>query len=49
MFPIEKPDVQLPTYTGEAVKILGSTTVQAKYGKQSLQLIVHVIDGQGPG
>ena len=30
------------------MKILGSTTVQAKYGEQSLQLIVHVVDGQGP-
>ena len=45
---LEKPDVQLRTYTGEAVKILGSTTVQAKYGEQNLQLIVHVVDGQGP-
>ena len=44
---LEKPDVQLRTYTGEAVKILGSTTVQAKYGEQNLQLIVHVVDGQG--
>ena len=30
------------------MKILGSTTVQAKYGEQNLQLIVHVVDGQGP-
>lgn len=45
---LEKPDVELRTYTGEAVKILGSTTVEAKYGEQNLQLIVHVVDGQGP-
>ena len=33
-----------PTYTGQLVEILGTTTVQAKYGEQLLQLPVHVVN-----
>ena len=45
---LEHSDAQLWTYTGEAVEIMGTVTVQAKYGEQLLQLPVHVIDGDGP-
>ena len=42
---LEQP---MKTYTGEAVKMLGSTTVKVKYGEQCTHLIVHVVDGKGP-
>ena len=45
---LEKPDAQLQTYTVEAVRILGSISAQAQNEEQNLQLIVHVVDGQGP-
>jgi len=39
--------VNLRTYTEEAVKMLGSTTVEVKYGEQCTHLAVHVVDGKG--
>ena len=45
---LQPSDAQLRTYTGQLVEILGTTTVQAKYGEQLLQLPVHVVDGGGP-
>ena len=45
---LEQPMVNLRTYTGEAVKMLGSTTVEVKYGEQCTHLTVHVVDGKGP-
>ena len=44
---LKSTDVGLRTCTGEPVKIMGSTAVDAKYGEQDLNLIVHVVDGQG--
>ena len=35
-------------HTGQPVAILGTVTVQAKYGEQLLQLSVHVVEGDGP-
>ena len=35
---LQHSDAQLRTYTGEAVKIMGIVTVQAKYGEQLLQI-----------
>jgi len=45
---LEQPMVNLRTYTGEAVKMLSSTTVEVKYGEQCTHLTVHVVDGKGP-
>ena len=45
---LEHFNAQLQTYTGQLVEILGTTTVQAKYGEQLLQLPVHVVNGEGP-
>jgi len=45
---LEQPMVNLRTFTGEAVKMLGSTTVEVKYGEQCTHLTVHVVDGKGP-
>ena len=42
---LQPSDAQLLTYTGQLVEILGTTTVQAKYGEQLLQLPVHVAEG----
>lgn len=33
--------------TGKPVTLLGTVTVQVKYGEQLLQLPVHVVDGDG--
>ena len=35
-------------HNGQPVAILGTVTVQAKYGEQLLQLPVHVVEGDGP-
>ena len=45
---LQPSDAQLRTYTGQLVETLGTTTVQAKYDEQLLQLPVHVVDGGGP-
>ena len=44
---LQHSDAQLWTHTGQLVKILGTATVNAKYGEQLLQLLVHVVDGKG--
>ncbi|ORU94825.1 MAG: hypothetical protein A6F71_09745 [Cycloclasticus sp. symbiont of Poecilosclerida sp. M] len=36
--------VQLKTYTGESIRILGTVTVQV----EGQQLLIHVVDGEGP-
>lgn len=46
--PLQKTDVKLKTYTGEAVQILGTAHVDAKYGEVEHKLIIHVVDGKGP-
>ena len=45
---LEQPVVNLRIYTGEAVKMLGSTTVEVKYGEKCIHLSVHVVEGKGP-
>ena len=41
---LQPSDAQLWTYTDQLVEIMGTTTVQAKYGEQLLQVPVHVVD-----
>ena len=45
---LQPTDVQLKTYTGEAVQILGEAKVTVNYGKQTQQLVVYVVNGNGP-
>ena len=40
--------IKLRTYTGEALKILGSTTVAVKYQGQTAKLPLLIIKGAGP-
>lgn len=41
-------DVQLKTYTGEVVQVLGEAKATVMYGKQTQQLVVYVVNGNGP-
>ena len=43
---LQKTDVQLKTYTGEAVCILGKVKVEVNYGEQTFQLLVYVLMGE---
>jgi len=45
---LQKTDVHLKTYTGEALCILGTAKIQVKYGEITQQLHVYVVDGRGP-
>jgi len=38
----------LKTYTGEVVQILGESKVTLNYGKHKQQLVVYVVNGNGP-
>ena len=47
--PVVHPSaIKLRTYTGEALKILGSTTVAVKYPGQTAKLPLLIIKGAGP-
>ena len=46
-FQLQPTDVQLKTYTGEAVQILGEAQVTVCYGEQSQKLVVYVANGNG--
>ena len=51
LFPNLKPkttSVILTTYTGEKISVLGKLIVSVKYGKQHKQLLLYVVDGNGP-
>ena len=41
-------DVHLETYTGEALEILGEVGVSVNCGEEQQQLLVYVVDGNGP-
>lgn len=46
---IKKSDVELKTYTGEPVKIVGETTIQVGYQDQQPQeLTLVIVKGSGP-
>ena len=45
---LQPTDVQLKTYTEEVVKILGEAKVTVNYGEQTQQLVVYVVNGNGP-
>ena len=45
---LKTTDVQLKTYTGETVEVLGEVELTVTYGEQTKQLVVHVVAGNGP-
>ena len=45
---LQPTDVQLKTYTGEVVQILGEAKVTVNYGEQMQQLVAYVVNGNGP-
>ncbi len=45
---LEKSAILLKTYIGESIKVLGTTSVNARYGNQKEVLTIHVVDGDGP-
>ncbi len=45
---LERGDIRLKTYTGEAIQVLGKVKVQVSYNNCNLNLGVYVVEGQGP-
>ena len=45
---LEKSAILLKTYTGESIKVLGTTSVNARYGNQKEVLTIHVVDRDWP-
>ena len=43
----EKSAILLKTYTGESIKVLGTISVNARYGNQKEVLTIHVVAGMG--
>ena len=46
--PLQHSNVQLRTYTGEAIRVLGTTIVSVNYNNQEVVLPIHVVQGAGP-
>ena len=46
--PLEESQVTLKTYTGEVIRVLGITKVNARYDNQEQRLCIHVVKGEGP-
>ena len=47
-FPLQPAQVNLKTYTGETLSLLGSIPLQVRYGNQQVDLVGHVVSGEGP-
>ena len=46
--PLQHSNVQLWTYTGEAIRVLGTTIVSVNYNNQEVVLPIHVVQGAEP-
>ena len=46
--PVEASPLQLQTYTGERLNVLGQVVVQVRYLAQEARLALHVVAGNGP-
>ena len=46
--PLQPPQVKLKSYTGEAIPVLGTTTLKARYKAKKCDVVVHVVSGDGP-
>jgi hypothetical protein len=49
VLPLEKPDLNLRTYTGEHISVLGKLTVDVEYNTHNQTLPLYVVTGDGPG
>lgn len=48
MVPVMKTDLELRTYTSEPIKVLGKCSVAVKYGTQSVNGDIYIVEGHGP-
>ena len=46
--PLQAPQVLLKSYTGEAIPVLGTTTLRARYRDKMCNVVTHVVSGDGP-
>lgn len=48
--PLQPSSVKLKSYTGDAIPVLGSASLQARYcnGKQQVAVVAQVVEGDGP-
>ena len=46
--PLQHTNVNLKTYTGESISLLGTAPVLVKHGEKQEELMVYVVDGEGP-
>ena len=45
--PLQHTNVNLKTYTGESISLLGTAPVLVKHGEKQEELMVYVVDGEG--
>ena len=46
--PLQNSSIQLRTYTGQPIRVLGRLPVQAEYMGKLVDVCVHVVEGDGP-
>ena len=46
--PLQNSSIQLRTYTGQPIRVLGMLPVQAEYMGKLVDVCVHVVEGDGP-
>ena len=46
--PLQNSSIQLRTYTGQPIRVLGRLPVQAEYMEKLVDVCVHVVEGDGP-
>ena len=46
--PLQNSSIQLKTYTGQPIRVLGMLPVQAEYMGKLVDMCVHVVEGDGP-
>ncbi len=45
---LQESEVNLKTYTGQAIKVLGAVPLTANFKGQEKGLLLSVVDGEGP-
>lgn len=46
--PLQPSSVKLKSYTGDAIPVLGTAALQARYNTQQVDVVVQVVSGDGP-
>lgn len=46
--PLQPSQVKLKSYTGQVIPVLGSASLQARYGTQQVAVVVQVVEGDRP-